>query len=113
MDKRFAIPGNQIKPLISMTGGCFMTDRITVDGQKIGYMYRTQPDHPADTGWRFFAGDESQEYVNEAANTAIYSVNTAANYDPDIIPFLGSPAPCAFEKVGRSYYPVETPPDED
>jgi len=37
--------------------------------------------------------------VDDAANTSVYAVNTIANYDPDIISHLETPAPCAFEKV--------------
>lgn len=44
--------------------GCFATDRILVDGCKVGYMYREEPDSDSsmpDSGWRFNAGDESKE----------------------------------------------------
>ena len=79
--------------------GCFATDRVTVDGAKIGYMYREAPANPVDTGWRFFSGDEDKAYIDDLSHTGVYSVNTIANYDPDIIPFLVTPAPCAFEKI--------------
>jgi len=80
-------------------GGAFATDRITVDGQKIGYMYREKTLREEDSGWRFFAGDEDQAYIDDLRHTEIYAVNTIANYDPDIIPYLDTPAPCAFEKI--------------
>jgi hypothetical protein len=54
-------------------------------------MYREEPDGDWDTGWRFFSGYESDDYVNDPDNLEIYQVNTIANYDPDIIPFLDSP----------------------
>ncbi len=98
--KKFYLSREQIKPLISLDrGGCFITDRVTVDGCKIGYMYREKADRPEDSGWRFFSGDESQEYIDDLSHTSVYTVNTAANYDPDIIPYLDTPAPCAFEKI--------------
>ena len=98
MEKKFAIPRENIKQLVPPMGGCFITDRVTVDGLKVGYMYREQPDKQEDSGWRFFSGDETQEYIDDLSHTGIYAVNTAANYDPDIIPFLETPPPCAFEK---------------
>jgi hypothetical protein len=105
MKKRFAIPASKIKELVQPMGGCFITDRVTVDGLKIGYMYRELPDRPEDSGWRFFSGDESQEYINDLSHTGVYEVNTAANYDPDIIPYLETPPPCAFEKIpGKRKY---------
>ena len=86
-----------------------MTDRVTVDGLKIGYMYREEVHRPDDSGWRFFAGDESQEYIDDLTHTNVYAVNTAANYDLDIIPYLHTPAPCTFEKVegGHEYQRVD------
>ncbi len=42
--------------------GCIATDRITVDGLPVGYMYREKPEEGNpfegyDSGWRFTAGD--------------------------------------------------------
>src|SRR6185369_10529996 len=94
--KTFKIPGDQIKQLIPNMGGCFATDHITVLGKKVGYMYREQADRTEDSGWRFFSGEESQAYVDDPLNTSIYAVNTIANYDPAIIPYLDAPAGSAF-----------------
>ena len=80
-------------------GYCIATDRITVDGEKVGYMYREQPDDSSDGGWRFFAGDESQDYINNPDNISIYDVNTIANYDPSIIKYLDSDIGVELEKV--------------
>jgi hypothetical protein len=108
MQKKFKLHAEQIKKLLPPMGGAFATDRITVDGMPVGYMYREAPDKPEDSGWRFFAGDEDQAYLDNPKNTSIYAVNTIANYDPDIIPYVNSPAPCAFEKIAstRSYKSV-------
>jgi hypothetical protein len=100
--KKFKLRADQIRDLVPPMGGALATDRITVDGMPVRYMYREAPDRPEDSGWRFFAGDENQAYVDNPANTSIYSVNTIANYDPDIISYLDTPAPCAFEKVSGS-----------
>jgi hypothetical protein len=101
--KKFFLSREQIKQLIPANlGACLITDRVMVDGLKIGYMYRAEPHNPRDSGWHLFAGDESQSYVDEPSNLGLYAVNTAANYNPDIIPYLETPAPCAFEKVAGS-----------
>jgi hypothetical protein len=97
--KKFAISKENIRELVPSMGGGFATDRIMVEGKKIGYLYREAPDRPDDSGWRFFAGDEDQAYTEDPNHTGIYAVNTVANYDPDIIPYLNTPAPCAFEKI--------------
>ncbi|MCL2148620.1 MAG: DUF2185 domain-containing protein [Methanomassiliicoccaceae archaeon] len=76
--------------------GCFATDRILVDGCKVGYMYREEPDGDWDSGWRFTAGDESEEYMDTPGNSGIYALNTVANNDPEIIPFLTAPYGSSF-----------------
>jgi|SRR5688572_1539871 len=97
--KAFKIPGDQILRLIPNMGSCIASDRITVDGARIGYMYREQPDNDVDCGWRFLSGDESQEYADTPDNFAIYEVNTICNYDPAIIPLLDAPFGSAFGRV--------------
>jgi hypothetical protein len=44
------------------------------------------------------AGDESDEYMADLSKHTVYDVNTIANYDPSIIPFLDSPEGSAFER---------------
>ena len=100
MNKHFKIPGEQIKILIEDMGGCYASDKIVVDGEPIGYMYREESEDEWDSGWRFLSGTESDEYVNDPEHVGIYKVNTVANYDPSILPLLKIPAPCAFAKVG-------------
>ena len=78
--------------------GCIATNRITVEGCKVGYCYREKTDGDWDSGWRFTAGDESDEYMDDPNNAGIYGLNTICNDDPDIIPLLHTPAPCAFER---------------
>ena len=78
--------------------GCIASSRITVEGCKVGYCYREKTDGDWDSGWRFTAGDESDAYMDDPNNAGIYGLNTICNDDPDIIPLLNTPAPCAFER---------------
>ena len=49
--------------------GCMVSDRITKEGFKVGYMYREKPtDGNPDSGWRFMAGNEDDEYMNNPNN---------------------------------------------
>lgn len=99
MAKRFKLKADQIREIAEGHGACFATDKITVDGQQIRFMYREEPDNEVDSGWRFMAGTESDEYMNDPANHGVYDVNTIANYDPDIVRFLESPVGSAFERA--------------
>lgn len=87
-DKNFKIPSEKIVKLIPNKGSCMASDKITVEGQLVGYMYREEPDLDIDNGWRFFSGTEDQDYVDNPNNTCIFDTNTIANYDPAIIPYL-------------------------
>ena len=113
--KNFFLKAEEIVDLARGHGSCFATDMITVEGRKVGYMYREQPDNEIDSGWRFFSGSETQEYLDQAENSAIYDVNTIANYDLDIIPLLDAPAGSSLEREGGAgkFVPVDDPEDID
>ena len=98
MEKTFKINCENIKQLILSIGGCMATDKITVNGELVDFMYREQPDFNSDSGWRFLSGTESQEYVDNADNWAIYDTNTIANYDKAIIPYLDLPIGTELER---------------
>lgn len=86
----------EVKPLIEWNEpngeGCIVSDMITKEGWKVGYMFRDEPleNHP-DSGWHFFKGDESDEYSNDPNHFHIFALNTVCNYDQDIIPYLNLP----------------------
>lgn len=98
MNKNFKLTAEQIRPLAEGHGACFASDLITVEGLQVGYMYREEPDEEIDSGWRFMSGFETEEYANDPNNLAMYDVNTIANYDRDIIPFLRAPIGSSFER---------------
>lgn len=100
--KIFKLDTKELVDLVPGMGGCFATDKITVDGLKVGYMYREEPEDASDSGWRFFSGTESQDYVDNPENMMYYDVNTIANYDRTIIPYLDSPVGSEFEKIDNS-----------
>jgi hypothetical protein len=100
--KKFYLRADEIRPLATNRGGCIATDLITVDGCKVGFMYREEPNNKMDSGWRFMSGSESQEYMDDPENHAVYDVNTISNYDPQIIPLLDAPIGSAFERNPKS-----------
>lgn len=102
MKKEFKLKADEIVRLLPPMGGCMATDKITVEGLQVGYMYREEPFNNKDSGWRIFSGTESQEYVDDASNTEIYDLNTIANYDRVIIPYLESPIGTALERLPNS-----------
>ncbi|WP_282296867.1 DUF2185 domain-containing protein [Stenotrophomonas sp. PS02289] len=97
--KKFRLSPDQILHLAVGYGSCMATDRITVDGEMVGYCYREESIDENDSGWRFFCGDEDEEYLGNATNIEIYDVNTIANYDRSVVSVLDSCEGAAFERV--------------
>jgi hypothetical protein len=114
MVKKYYLPAEEIRPLAMNRGACIASDLIVVGGARVGYMYREEPDNDVDSGWRFFAGTESQEYADDATNFAFYDINTVANYDPEIVPLLGAESGSAFARdESGAFVPVAFPADPD
>ena len=111
--KNFKLRADQIRPLAEGYGACIASDMITVHGHKVGCMARSEPMEEADSGWDFTAGNESAEFMDNADNHGVFDVNTIANYDPDIIPFLNAPIGSVFERddITGQFFP--TTPDHE
>lgn len=98
-NKKFKLQAHEIKDVIAPMGGCMATDKITVDGLPVKYMYRQESNFDHDSGWVFLSGTETQDYLDDHTNTMIYEVNTIANYDQAIIPYLELPVGTDLERI--------------
>ncbi len=99
--KIFAKAAADMRPLLpdwDGPDGCLATDRILVDGEPVGYCYREQPSEKVshDSGWRFFAGTEDEDYLSNPENAGVYTLNTLCNYCPDVAGILASPYGTAY-----------------
>lgn len=98
------VPTIEIKPLLNdwaEADMCMASDRIVVEGMKVGYCYRERPllsDRGWNSGWVFFANDNEDD---DEGKLRYYPLNTVCNYDPDIIGLLGS-------QYGKVFYRDET-----
>jgi len=78
---------------------CFITKDILINKKKIKFMYHERPDHESDSGWRFFSGDETQEYVDDSSNlTYISLLEVIQNIDNSIEKYLNYEKNIAFER---------------
>ena len=83
--------------------GYVLAPKRLVEGKlPVCYMYREAPDNNQDTGWRFFSGSETDEYVNDPDNIGLYDIQTIMNNDKDVIPYLSAPYGSAYERAGKS-----------
>ena len=105
--KEYKLKREEIIKLIELKGSCIASNKITIDGLQIGYMYRENPSNESDSGWRFFAGNEDEAYTSNADNFDIFDLNTICNYDRTIIPYLASEIGSSFEKINGEFKRVE------
>lgn len=102
--KNFKIKKEDILQLLPNVGSCIASDKITIDGCQVGFMYREEPDFETDSGWRFFSGYETDEYINNPENLMIYDINTIANYDNAIIPYIEMEIGTELERQGDNSF---------
>jgi hypothetical protein len=83
---------------------CLVTRKVFYDNAPINYLYREEPmeidkerDY-IDTGWRFFSGDESDEYMDDADNTCLISLGAVLSKDDSFIELLESEIGTSFER---------------
>ncbi len=92
--KQLAIHDDQVQQLLGdeyRGKTAIAADRILCDGYRISVMLREEPINDADTGWRFFAGDEDNEYIENGNNFGSLDINLICNYSPDVIKYLSKP----------------------
>lgn len=117
--KSYKLSEPEMRPLLKDWDGpaaCLATDEITVSGKPVGYCYREKPEREGqDSGWRFIAAVESEEYLSDPSHIGVYSLNTICNYDPDLIPLLSAPYGSAFARGedGAFHYEPLNPQDSD
>jgi hypothetical protein len=88
-----------LRRLVDDPRACIASDRILVDGRRVGYMVREAPSLPEESGWEFFSDDETEAYLDTAANFGVYGLNSVANVDPEIVPFLWAPPGAIFQRI--------------
>jgi hypothetical protein len=106
-EDRIAIQIENIPQRVKPMGFCIVSNKITVDGEKVGFMYREERVDQEDSGWRFMVGTETEEYLEDPANGKIFDVNIIANHDQAIIPFLSMKIGSELERVGDTFVALE------
>lgn len=84
--------------LAEKTGYALASKQLVEKKMKVGFMYRESPDNSSDSGWRFLSGHEDDKYVQNPDNIGLYSIQTIAEIDPAIIPFLDGPIGAVFAR---------------
>lgn len=83
---------------------CFVTNNILYEGRPVGYLYREEPDYDDDSGWRFTAGDETDEYMEDSDNSSYVSLGAVLREDDSCLALLDREAGVAFAKDDKGNF---------
>jgi hypothetical protein len=95
---------------------CVVSHEVAIEGKPVGYFYREAPAEGdnRDTGWRFFAGNETNRDVRNPDNFIAVTLNIICNYDAGVMPFLSLPVGSQFERnENNDFVPYEPTDDTD
>ncbi|MCF7520691.1 DUF2185 domain-containing protein [Neisseria sp. ZJ106] len=67
---------------------CIATKTVSEQGRPVGFLYREAPVFEHDSGWRFFSGDESDEYTDNPDNFTVCSIADITEHNPEITALL-------------------------
>lgn len=76
----------------------FASNRVFEDGQCVRFMYREEPDREQDSGWRVFAGGESDDFANNPANVSVVPLRDLLEQDPALEELFRKPVGSVFER---------------
>jgi hypothetical protein len=76
----------------------FVSRKVFEDGEMVRWMYREAVDRDDDSGWRLFAGSETDEYVGDSENMRICLVGWLIDWDPTLLPAIRAEVGAAFER---------------
>ncbi len=95
----------------------FVSKRIVEDQEPVRWLYREEPDNADDSGWRIYAGDEDQEYCDQADNVLFVPLRELIQVERQLEQLFRAPVGSAFERpdAGEKFRQVDDwePPDEE
>lgn len=83
---------------------CFVTHNILYEGRPVGYLYREEPDYDDDSGWRFTAGDEADEYMEDSDNSSYVSLGAVLREDDSCVALLDREVGVAFARDDKGNF---------
>lgn len=72
--------------------------RVAVDGEPVRWLYREPPDRPEDSGWRIFAGDEDDHFLDDPDNAQLVTLAEVKAMDPTLARVLEASTGAAYER---------------
>lgn len=85
---------------------CLVSKKV-FDKKRAGYLRRVKPNDKEDSGWEFYVGDETDQYLDNPKNAMIVSLGAVLNVDDSFIDLLDSPKGSEFIKKGKKFKKME------
>ena len=108
--KKYYMPMIERKKLWEMTA--IVSKKVREEGWKIGYGVREEPTREEDSGWYFCAGNESDDYVNDAHNFELWKVGSVLMYDNALNELITAPYGTAIIRVDHDRFEIDAPEKE-
>lgn len=91
-----------------MNQGALVSRRIIEEGWKVGFMYRCEPNNPADSGWIFLAGNEDEHYNSDVNNIVLMPLGKVCHdLDRDIYKYITAPIGTEFIRISETEFEVD------
>ena len=108
--KQYYLPAIERRNLWAKTA--IVSKIIREEGWKIGYGMRDEPTDEGDSGWYFGAGNESDDYVNDASNLELWRIGSVLMYDQALTDFITAPYGTALIRVDHDKFEIDAPGKE-
>jgi hypothetical protein len=80
-----------------------LVSRMIFDkGEMVRFAYREEPNNEEDSGWRLFAGKETDDYANQTQNTRKCNVYWLLDFDSTLLPILRNGVGSVFERADKT-----------
>ena len=79
----------------------FVSEMCFEKGEVVRFLYREEPDRKEDSGWRLFAGHESDEYANDTKHIRLCEVGYMLDRDPSLVEPLKEGVGAVFEREDK------------
>ncbi len=72
---------------VDLSANCMATAKILDEHNRVNYFFKREPEEnvPNDSGWRFYSGNESDEYLKQPNCFRIVTLGEICKIEKDII----------------------------
>ena len=75
-----------------------IVSKMVAANRKVDFCYREEPETADDSGWRFFSGEEDQQYSDSQENFVLCGLEAVVEVSPELNDLVELPWPIAFER---------------